>query len=138
MSRAERVANEIKHKICHIIYTEIKDPRIGFITITGVDVSSDLQNAKVYFSVFGDTKQKEASQNALKAASGFIRKQLGMCIKMRYTPILDFRLDESIEYGQKIEDVFRKIHKEKPETRVQKPEYGNQSSPETSKRIDSH
>lgn len=109
MSRVEKLASELRYHICQIIQKELKDPRIGFITITGVRVSPDLQFAKVYFTVLGDAKQKQASEEAIKSAAGFIRKQLSRRLNARYTPALDFRHDESIEYSQKIDDIFKKI-----------------------------
>ena len=113
MSRTEKLANEIRHAICQILERELKDPHLGFITIIGVDVSPDLQLAKVYFTALGEAKQKEISEKTLKSAAGFIRSRLAGRVRMRYTPVLDFRPDESSEYGQKIDDIFKKINEGK-------------------------
>lgn len=113
MARKERVASEIRQHICQILQMEIKDPRIGFTTITDIKVSADLKAAKVYFTSHGDDKQKKASHDALKSAAGFIRSQLASRMNMRYTPALDFRRDESIEYGAKIDEIFKKIQEER-------------------------
>lgn len=113
MNRQKKVANELRHNICEIIQRELKDHRIGFLTVTGVDISADLQAAKVYFTVYGDAEQKQASEDAIKTAAGFIRSQLGRRMRMRYTPVLEFRPDASVEYGQRIEDICRKIGEER-------------------------
>ena len=113
MSRLDRVSSEIRHNICDIIQKELKDPRLGFITITAVAVSADLHVAKVYFTALGDRAKKQASHQALKNAAGFIRKELASRMNMCYTPVLDFRFDESVEYGQKIDEIFRKIDDER-------------------------
>lgn len=113
MSRMDKVSSELRHAICQIIQAELKDPRLGFVTITGIEVSADLKFAKVYFSCLGNAKEKEVSQKALKSAAGFIRSRLGTLVRMRYTPQLDFRLDESTEYGQHIDDIFKKINEGK-------------------------
>ena len=89
--------------------TEIKDHDIRFVTITDCKVTSDLSYAKVYYTVLDDTRKKEIAE-ALKNASGFIRKQLFDRVDMRNIPTLDFIYDESIEYGNKIEKIIEKIH----------------------------
>ncbi len=120
MKRPDRVASVIKHQISRIVQGELEDSRIGFVTITGVQISADLQHARVYFSVLGSQKDAADSHKILKGAAGFIRKQLAGRIRMRYVPYLDFLLDESQEYGRKIDEVLRKIHNR--ETRNQRTE----------------
>lgn len=113
MSRIERVSSEIRQAICDIIQKEIKDPHIGFVTITEVRITPDLQLAKVYFTVLGDEKQNKESHEALTRSSGFIRKQLAARLNMRHTPALDFRQDKSINYNSKIDEIFKKINDER-------------------------
>jgi len=113
MARIDRVSSELKRYISEIVQKEIKDPHVGFVTITEVRVTSDFDIAKVYFSVLGDETQKELSLDALKRSAGFIRKHLAVSLNMRRTPSLDFRLDESEEYGRKIDELFKKIHGDK-------------------------
>lgn len=113
--RIEKVAEKLRHELSKIIQQELKDPRIGFVTITGVNVTRDLRLARVYFSVLGDKVQKERVQKGLESAAGFIRKLIGQRVRLRYTPDLEFRLDESIEYCQHIDEVLRKIEEEKKE-----------------------
>ena len=107
--RIQRVAEEIKKKIGQIIHDELKDPRIGFVTITRVDVSRDLRLAKVYFSLLGSKKQLRDTQVGLVRSAGFIRKLLGCRIRMRYTPEIVFKLDQNIEYSIRISEVLEKI-----------------------------
>jgi len=114
MNRLERVSSEIKHEISLIIQAEVKDPHVGFVTITDVEVSPDIKFAKIYFSVLGDDAAKKATLEALKKASGFIRKQLAIRLNMRYTPALTFKHDQSTEYASKIDSILKKINAEAP------------------------
>lgn len=111
--RPERVANEMREHISRIISEEIKDPRIGFITVTKVEVTPDLRNAKVFFSSLGGKEEKEAALEGLNSASGYIRKLLGESMRFKFIPELLFRLDESTEYIIHLNKIFDKIHKEK-------------------------
>lgn len=109
--RVGRVGEEIKKELSMILQTELKDPRIGFITITGVDVTNDLSQAKVYLSVLGSDEEKEETLRALDRASGFLRSELGRRIRLRHTPELLFKFDESIDYGSRIETLLRNLNK---------------------------
>lgn len=100
--RANRVAEEIKKEITQMIRDEIKDPRIGFVTVTGVDVTPDIRYAKVFISVYGEEDNRAQSLEALEKAKGFIRSELGKRMRLRYTPEISFKFDTSIEYGAKI------------------------------------
>jgi len=109
--RVGRVGEQIKKEISQIIQTELKDPRIGFITVTGVDVSSDLSQAKTYLSVLGNDEQKEETLKALARSTGFIRSELGKRMRLRHTPELIFKFDSSIEYGSRIESLLDQINR---------------------------
>jgi ribosome-binding factor A len=111
--RIGRVAEEIKKELSFMLQTDLKDPRIGFVTITGVEVTNDLSQAKVYLSVFGDSEKRQETLKALSSAAGFIRTELGKKIRVRHIPELFFKIDESIDYGQKIEKLLNQIHEEK-------------------------
>lgn len=108
--RTQRVAEQMKKELADIIRTEVKDPGIGFTTITHVEVAGDLQHAKVFVSVFGDKAAKQKTMDALNRASGFIRGETSRRLRMRVTPEMVFKLDESGEYSQHIETVIRQIH----------------------------
>lgn len=108
-NRTGRVSEQIKKELSVLIQTEMKDPRVGFITVTGVEVPNDLSQAKVYLSVFGDNDQKSNSLKALEQAKGFLRSELGKRILLRHTPDLIFKIDESIAYGSHIEKLLGEI-----------------------------
>lgn len=111
-ARTHRVGELIKEEISEIIQRELKDPRIGFVTVTGVDVTADLRSAKVYVSVLGTKSQRDSTLQALQSSSGFIRKALSKRIRIKYFPELKFAYDPSVEAAQRIEKVIRKLHKQ--------------------------
>lgn len=100
--RPGRVADVIRTEISRLLQTEIKDPRVGFVSIVKVEVSSDLRYAKVYVSVLGDAAAKQESLAGLASAGGFIRSSLGGVLSLRHMPELRFVLDDSIEHGARI------------------------------------
>jgi ribosome-binding factor A len=108
--RANRVGEQMKKELSEIIGRKLKDPRIGFVTVTDVEVTGDLQQAKVYITVLGDQEQRENTLNALEKAKGFIRSEVGTRIRLRKTPELFFEMDASIDYGNKIETLLKEIH----------------------------
>lgn len=99
-------------EISRILMTEIKDEDIHFVTVTGVDITSDLSFAKVYITVL-DKEKKDSTLNALKKASSFIRGKLAEKVEMRHIPLLQFLYDESIEYGEHIEQIIEEINNTK-------------------------
>ncbi|MBS4217707.1 30S ribosome-binding factor RbfA [Bacillus sp. FJAT-49711] len=107
--RANRVGEQMKKELGEIISRKIKDPRIGFVTITDVHVTGDLQQATVYISVLGDEEQKVNTLKGLAKAKGFIRSEIGQRIRLRKTPEISFEFDESIGYGNRIESLLKQI-----------------------------
>lgn len=100
MERTDRIAGEMQKEIADIIRNSIKDPRLpSLISVTGVRVTKDLRYARVYVSVFGSEKEKSDAMAALKNASGFVRREIGQRVQLRYTPEITFLLDDSIEHG---------------------------------------
>ncbi len=98
--RTNRISVEFKKEISNIIRNELKDPRLAkLISVTWAKVTRDLRYAKVYISVMGNDEQKNSTMAALKSASGFIRREIGQRINLRYTPEIHFELDNSIEHG---------------------------------------
>ncbi|HKL26633.1 MAG TPA: 30S ribosome-binding factor RbfA [Desulfuromonadales bacterium] len=110
--RTRRVGELIHQEISTLLISGLKDPRVGFVTITGVDVSPDLRSAKVYFSVIGDDKSRRETEAGLKSSVPFIRQHLGSKLRMKYTPDLQFHYDESVEYGNRIEGLLKEIKQE--------------------------
>ncbi|WP_404409241.1 30S ribosome-binding factor RbfA [Jeotgalibacillus malaysiensis] len=107
--RSNRVGEQMKKELGDIIGRKIKDPRIGFVTVTDVDVTGDLQQATVYITVLGDEEQRENTLRGLAKAKGFIRSEIGQRIRLRKTPELLFEFDESIETGNRIESLIRDL-----------------------------
>ena len=107
--KIERLNNLIMREVSMIIQTEVKDRDIRFVTITAVKTTSDLSYSKIYVTMLADDRRKEIMK-ALNNASGFIRKELANRINVRHIPKLDFVFDESIEYGNRIENKIREIH----------------------------
>ncbi len=111
--RADRVGDSILREIASMITRgEIRDPRIGFITITHVKLSPDLKEAKVYFSQIGTDEEKTNSAEGLKSAVGYIRRCLGSRLQLRSVPTLRFYLDETVEYAEHIDELLRGITEE--------------------------
>ena len=110
MGRMERVNQQMKREISLILQKDISDPRLMFVTITGVTVSPDLHVARVRFSTLGGDKQLLAVQESLDRASGFIRRLIGERIRLRLTPKIEFVYDDSIAYSDRIERTIQEIH----------------------------
>ena len=110
-NRSDRIAQQIKRELAEIIQrNEIKDDRIGgLVSITEVIVSGDLRNVKVFFSVFGEEAQRIGTLAALESASGFLRGEICRRLGIRYAPELVFKLDDSLEKGQKVLELLDKI-----------------------------
>jgi ribosome-binding factor A len=111
--RSEKVADLIQKEISQMLVKSIKDPRIGFVTITKVSVSEDCRFAKVYFSVVGTLAERERSMKGLDSAKGFVRKELGRRIRLRYTPEILFQFDPSIEYAIHMGELIQTLQQEK-------------------------
>lgn len=108
--KIERYNSLFVKEISYILQNEIKDDDIKFVTVTGVEITNDLSYAKVYVTVF-DKDKKESTLKALEKAKGFIRTELAKKIEIRHTPELRFVFDESIDYGYKIDNIIKEIHK---------------------------
>ncbi len=113
--RAQKVAGVFKEEISRIIREELRDPRIGFITITDVELTDDLRFAKIYYSILGSAKDKEETAKALESGLGFMRRLIGRNIKLRYTPEIKFVLDESGEHSINIQEILNRIDQESRE-----------------------
>jgi ribosome-binding factor A len=109
MSRQEKLAQAIKKEISGIIQEELKDPRLGFMTITAVELTPDYKYANVFFSVLGQEQDYKKAKDALNSASGFIRRLIAQRIRFRFVPEIVFKEDRSCEYGFKIEKILNEI-----------------------------
>lgn len=109
-SRPERVGQEIQAALGQILARgELRDPRIGFITITGVKVSPDLRVARVFYSMIGTEKEREETQKGLDAAKGYVRREVTSAVNLRVSPEIFFSFDESVGEGDKIDRLLREV-----------------------------
>lgn len=108
--RLDRVNHLLQMELSNIVVSRMRDPRLGFVTITHVDVSPDLKSACVYYSVLGDEKKRQESQAALEHAKGFLQKEMVANLKLRYTPKLLFKHDDSVIKGMEVDRVLRDLH----------------------------
>lgn len=109
-ARAQRVADQIQRELAVLLQREVKDPRLGIVTVSGVEVTSDLQNAKVFVTFLGKDEEQEIKQalEVLSGAAGFLRSQLAKSIRMRSVPSLRFLFDKSIVEGQRMSSLIEK------------------------------
>ncbi len=107
--RAFRLAETIKAEVSQIIREEIKDPRLGFVTVTDVEVADDLRYAKVFVSIMGEEDDVKNSMDVLTRAAGYVRSELGKILTLRYVPEISFKYDQSIEHGAHISKLLREV-----------------------------
>jgi len=123
MSRRDRVAEAIKKEVSLIVHDELKDPRLGFVTITGVELTPDLRCANISFSVLGKEKERKKTKEALDSALGFIRRLIGQRIRLMFVPEIVFKEDRSSEYSVRIQQVLdevKELNEPKKSSRLRK------------------
>ena len=117
--RIEKIQELMKQEISQILMREVKDPRIGFVTVTGVEITRDLQKAKIFVSIMGSDDDVKNTFAGLNSSLGFIRREIGHRIRLRLTPEIEFALDTSLGYANHIEKLLHEAldnqpsHKEK-------------------------
>ena len=111
-NRPDRVGEAIRDELSQLIAREVHDPGVGFITLTRVKVSPDLQVARVYYTTMGDEKAQRETAKALERAAPFLRRQLGQRIRLRRVPEVEFFYDESIAQGDRIEQILQELKAE--------------------------
>ena len=109
--RSDKVAETIHETVSAILSRGLNDPRIGFVTIIDVDVTTDLRLAKIFFTVIGDDLAKKNSEAGLNSAKGYIRRELGRELALRMVPEITFCYDHSQEYGSRIDSILREMDK---------------------------
>ncbi len=114
-TRTERVQEFLRQEISDILMRDIKDPRLGFVTVTGVEVTKDLRHAKVFVSIMGDEAAKEQSLMILQRASGHIRSEVAHRSTMKTTPQLSFRTDTAVEQGSRIFEILQQVKRKDEE-----------------------
>lgn len=115
-NRPKRLAELLKHEISELVQRHIKDPRIGFVSITDVEVSPDLRHAKVYVSVLGNERERKATVAGLRSAAGFIKRELGRRLRVKHVPEITIIYDESLERGSRILNLIESVVQENTET----------------------
>lgn len=111
--RSDRLSQEIEKEVSDILRRRVRDPRVEGVTITGVDVTGDLQQAKIYYSILSDKASDDQKTKAgLEKASGLVRKELGSRLSIYKTPELSFIRDESVQYGDKIDQLLNKLNRD--------------------------
>lgn len=108
--RSQRVSDLLREEIAEIIMRRLKDPRLGFVTVTGVDITDDLKIARVFISVLKE-EEKETTLDILNSAKSFIRSEVAKRVRMKTIPTFEFRIDESVEYGARIDRLLKEIKK---------------------------
>jgi ribosome-binding factor A len=112
-SRASRVGDQIRAELAELLSREVHDPGIGFLTITHVKVSPDLQQARAYYTTIGDDKARSESARALERATPFLRRHIGRRLRLKRVPELTFSRDASIEKGDRIEQILQQLNTER-------------------------
>jgi len=110
--RIEKLQELIKQEVGKMLLMDIKDSRIGFVTVTGVEMTGDLREAKIYVSIMGNDEQIKSSLEGLNSALGYIRREIGRRIKIRFTPEISFALDKSLDYSEHIQKLLLKVQAE--------------------------
>jgi ribosome-binding factor A len=110
--RIEKLQELLKQEMGKMLLKELKDPRIGFVTVTDVEMTGDLREAKIYVSVMGGEEQVKSSLEGLNSALGFIRREIGHRIRLRFTPEISFALDTSLDYGDHIQKLLLQVEGE--------------------------
>jgi ribosome-binding factor A len=105
-NRSDRIADQIQRELAGLIQLEVKDPRVGMVTITAVEVSKELEYARIYFTVLGDDKARELTMQGLTRAAGFLRRELAHRLKLRSTPELQFVYDKSIDNAARMSELI--------------------------------
>ncbi len=106
--RSQRVGDLLRQEIADIIMRKVKDPRLGFVTVTGVDITDDLKIARVFISCLKD-EEKETALDILNSAKNFVRSEVARRVRMKNIPSIEFKIDESIGYGDRIEKLLKEI-----------------------------
>jgi ribosome-binding factor A len=105
--RSERLAEEIREEVARMIATELKDPRLGFVTVVRVELAHDLGYARVHVGVLGTEKDREKSLVALRSAAGFVRRELGKRLRIHHTPEIDFRYDKGLDATDRVAQLLQ-------------------------------
>jgi ribosome-binding factor A len=118
-NRVRKVELQVKDEVSKIIITKLKDPRVGFVTVTAVEMTADLKSAQIFISVMGTQSQKTETISSLNDASKYIRAEMNQRIKLRYSPSITFRLDDTIDRAIRIGRILEDLGRDKSEEQKQ-------------------
>ncbi len=113
--RSHRIGDQIQKEISELLARGLKDPRIGFVTITSVEVTSDLHLARIYYTVMGDDEARASTAKGLEKATSFIRRELGRRMRIRYIPDLLFNYDSTLDHSEHINKLLREANLGRPD-----------------------
>ncbi len=119
--RTERLGEEIREEVAKIIGRDLKDPRIGFVTVTRVELAHDLRNARIYVGVLGAPAEREKTLIGLRKAAGFVRREVGRRIRMRVTPEIAFQLDRGLDATDRVAKILEEVHSADAAAAAEKP-----------------
>ena len=128
MSRQDKVAEAIRQEVSVIIHDKLKDPRVGFVTITNVEINHDLRFAKIFFSVLGNEEAYKKTKQAFDSSLGFIRKLISQRLNLRFAPEIAFYEDRSSEYSVRIEEVLNQIKEHNGQDKPRKSRRSNKKA----------
>jgi ribosome-binding factor A len=111
--RVHRLENQIKARVAEVLQQEIADPKLGFVTVSGVELDREIKLCKVYWSILGDQRDRHQSQEALDRANGFIRRQIAQVLHTRTVPVVRFVFDESIEGAIRVNNLLTELREER-------------------------
>jgi ribosome-binding factor A len=123
-SRPQRVGDQLRVEIAELLARVVQDPGIGFLTITHVKVTPDLQQARVYYTTLGDEQARKESRRALERVTPFLRRHIGQRLRLKRVPELQFFFDETVERGDRIEQILQELRAERSDTAAAQPATG--------------
>jgi ribosome-binding factor A len=129
--RPARVADQIREQVGRMLARDVHDPEIGFITVTRVEVTPDLQLARVFYTTIGTEADRRGTVRALRRATPFLRREVGQRLGLRRVPVLEFRFDKSVEHQERVERLLREIHEQE-----QQQEQQRQGEPQSNEDVD--
>ena len=112
--RAARVGEELLREVADVLTKKVRDPRVQAATLTGVELSNDLKHARIYYSFMGGKEDVERVQSGLDSAKGFIKREVGRRLELKYFPDIVFRFDPTLEKAQDMEDLFERLRSDEP------------------------
>lgn len=112
----QRLSETIRHRAAHVILHELKDPRMGFVTITHVELANDLKSCTIHWSVLGEASQRSKTAHALESAKGFVQRRIGDGLRLRSTPLVEFQYDESVEGAIKMGALLKQLRADRGES----------------------